>query len=255
MAELRLALFASGRVGAEVAAALADAGVAPVCLVVDGGPAAAAELLDRFEPQMLPELFDHEQVAGAEGPDRLRALDLDLGILAWWPFILRPEVLQTTRLGFLNLHPSLLPHGRGKDPNFWALVDGTPFGVTLHFVDEGVDTGPIAFQRELSISWEDTGATLYERARTAIVELFRENLPRILAGDIPAWPQDADRATFHRRRDLEPRSQIDLDATYTARELLNLLRARTFEPFPAVRFTEGGEAYEVRVSIRRLRDA
>src|SRR6266480_5194701 len=121
---------------------------------------------------------------------RIRALDAEIVILAWWPHILKGELLDLGQRLMLNLHPSLLPHGRGKDPNFWAIVEERPFGVTIHHVDAGIDAGEIAFQREIPHGWEDTGKTLYEKAIAALVDLFCANYPRIAACDVPRIAQE-----------------------------------------------------------------
>ena len=100
---------------------------------------------------------------------------LDLGLLAWWPNLVSNKIINLTKLGFINTHPSLLPFGRGKDPNYWAIVDQTPYGVSLHFVNELVDSGPVIFQKEIIFDWEDTGETLYLKAQKSLIELFKEN--------------------------------------------------------------------------------
>lgn len=182
----------------------------------------------------------------------LAAMEIDLAILAWWPYILRQPLIALPRLGCLNFHPSYLPYNRGKDPNFWSLKDQTPCGVTIHFVDAGVDTGDIAFQSRIETSWEDTGATLYAKANREIVELFDRCFPQIQQGDIPRNPQPEYGVRQHKRSQLEPASQIDLDATYRGRDLLNLLRARTFPPHPGAWFLDSGERYEINVSITRV---
>jgi methionyl-tRNA formyltransferase len=201
-------------------------------------------------------------VAGGRATDAallaaLRALAPDLIVLAWWPHVVQAELLAVPRLGTLNLHPSLLPHNRGKHYNFWNLVEDVPFGVSIHWVVPDVDAGDVAFQAPIEKSWEDTGGTLYGKAQEAIVRLFRESLPAIRAGRIPRRAQDLGAGSFHKARELEPASRIELDRSTTPRALLNLLRARTFPPHPAAWFSEGGRAYEVRVSIRRApeRDA
>ena len=126
------------------------------------------------------------------------------------------------RLGCLNFHPSYLPYNRGKHYNFWSLVEDTTFGVTLHFLDEGVDTGDIAFQSIIDKSWEDTGETLYNKAQQEIVRLFKTKFPEIKNGSIPRQPQEMSKGSFHRSEELDFASRIDLDRSYKARELLNL---------------------------------
>lgn len=254
MTQRRLALLPTGPVGLAVAETLGAAGVRLACLVLDAArPEERQALLSalRVEPEVV---LEHTDLTATDGLERFGSCQVDLGLLAWWPYLLRAPAIALARAGFLNFHPSLLPFGRGKDPNFWALREGTPYGVTIHFVDEGVDSGPIAFQRELPVTWEDDGGSLYRRALTEIVQLFREHLPTILSGEIPRQPQPAAAPTpTHRRAELEPASSIDLAARTTAADLLNLLRARTFDGHPAARFRDGPVEYEVRVQIRRVK--
>lgn len=175
----------------------------------------------------------------------------DLGVLAWWPKLVSRTTLTLSKDGFINTHPSLLPHNRGKHYNFWALVEGAPFGVTLHFVDEGIDSGDIVAQRPIAWDWEDTGQTLYEKASVAMVELFKVTYPEVREGKVCRVPQELDKGSLHYARELCPASEIDLERRYSARELLNLLRARTFAGHPACRFTDNGATYEVTVNIKR----
>jgi methionyl-tRNA formyltransferase len=178
-------------------------------------------------------------------------LSFDLGLLAWWPKIIRAPLLSLPRRGFVNTHPSLLPYGRGKHYNFWSIVDRVPFGVSLHTVDEGIDSGGIVAQAELSYDWEDTGGSLHRKATEAMLKLVQETYPVLRKLDFAAQPQDLSSGTFHQASELEAASLIDLDKTYIARDLLNLLRARTFAGYPACVFSDGDAAYEVRVDIKR----
>lgn len=87
----------------------------------------------------------------------------DLGILAWWPNIISPRLFALPKVGFVNTHPSYLPHNRGRNPNFWSIVEERPFGVSLHFVEQAVDAGRILAQRQIDYGWEDTGETIYKK--------------------------------------------------------------------------------------------
>lgn len=179
-------------------------------------------------------------------------LAFDLGVLVWWPKLLKGPLLRLPRQGFINTHPSLLPRSRGKHANFWTIVEEAPFGVSLHFVDEGVDSGDIVAQADIPYSWEDTGASLYAKGLETMERLFRDTYPRLRAGSIERRPQDLSRGSLHTAAEMEPASRIDLNKHYTARELLNLLRARTFPGHPACSFTgDDGEVFEVRVAIQR----
>ena len=178
--------------------------------------------------------------------------EFDLGLLAWWPRLIRQPLIDLPKHGFLNTHPSLLPHNRGKHYNFWAIVEQAPFGVSLHFVDPGIDSGDIIAQQEIPYGWEDTGETLYFKAQAAMVRLFTSVYPQIRGLHIDRRAQDPKLGSFHLGKEIDEKSEIVLDQSTTARELLNLLRARTFEGHPSCRFTEGGDQYEVQVKIRKV---
>jgi methionyl-tRNA formyltransferase len=245
--KLDLALFAADEPGAEMARFIAGRGDRVALLVLDH------QNFRGCNDRIVEAIGDHaDAIVTDDRLDRAQLAKADVALLAWWPHIVRRELLALPRVGFLNCHPSLLPHNRGKHYNFWALVEQAPFGVTIHWVTEDVDAGDIAFQAPITTSWEDTGETLYRRARTATVELFAASYDRIRRGDIPRIPQDLARGSFHKSAEIDGASRIDLDRDVRARDLLNLLRARTFVGHPASWFVEDGERYEVRVEIRKV---
>jgi methionyl-tRNA formyltransferase len=245
---MKFAVMADGGVGSAVARFL---------LTKHPADLAALVLRDRSAIEAQPQIAQLAANCGApvltwDERNALRPLGLDVLLLAWWPYLLKGTDLALAST-ILNMHPSLLPHCRGKDPNFWALAEDRPFGVTIHHVEDKVDAGPIAFQREIPTDWESTGGSLYTAAQEAMVDLFIENYPAISAGLIPRIRQDfALGGAPHKRADLEPASSIDLDELTTARKLLNKVRARTFPPHPACKFTDKGVAYEVTVNIRKV---
>jgi len=177
---------------------------------------------------------------------------IDIGILAWWPKILHEPIITFPRQGFINFHPSLLPYNRGKHYNFWALVEQSPFGVTLHFIDGGIDKGDIIAQHEIFYDWTDTGASLYHKAQQEILNLFYETYPKIRIGEVCRIRQDHSKGSFHLAKEIEFASQLEIDKTYLARDLLNLIRARTFPGHPACYFFEKGHKYEVRIEIKKI---
>lgn len=175
----------------------------------------------------------------------------DLGICAWWPELIKRPLLDMPRHGFINTHPSLLPYNRGKHYNFWAIVEEAPFGTSLHIVDEGVDSGGVIAQKPIPYDWEDSGESLYYKALEATVQLFQENYSTIRKLDIKPKKQNLKIGSYHKADELDAASRIELDRNYRARDLLNLLRARTFHGYPACWFEEGDEIFEVRVEIKR----
>jgi len=244
--KLDLALFAADQPGVEIARLIAARGDRIPLLVLD------RQNFRGCNDAIVEAIAGHAGAVMFHDQDiREELAKADVALLAWWPRIIAGDLLAIPRLGFLNCHPSLLPHNRGKHYNFWALIEEAPFGVSIHWVSERVDAGDVAFQAPVATTWEDTGETLFHKARAAMVELVRASYDRIRAGDIPRIPQDLARGSFHKASEIDAASRIDLDANVRARDLLNLLRARTFQGYPAAWFTDDGERYEVRVEIRK----
>ena len=184
--------------------------------------------------------------------DELSNSNPKIGILAWWPNILKGPILKVPAMGWLNFHPSYLPFNRGKHPNFWCLVDETPCGVTLHYVNEGIDSGGIVAQKKTELSWEDTGETVYLKARESMIELLQEKYDDIIAGRLPVIEQALEAGTFHRAKEIETACRIDLDATMQTRRLLNILRAKMFRPHAPAFFQDGDKTYSVEIVIKEV---
>jgi methionyl-tRNA formyltransferase len=223
---MKIAVFATGPVGLAVVRHFHEQHQELACVAVAENDPRADEIRELQVYRNL-RCCTNADLRTPETLEMLRKQDLDLVILAWWPHIIKDELMQLPRHGFLNFHPSLLPHNRGKHPNFWAIIEGCPYGVSLHFIDHNIDGGDIAFQHRLNIDWQDTGATLYARAQNAIIDLFKEHFDEIVAGRIPHAAQ-ADGGSFHPSREIDPICELDLARQMSVRELLNLLRARTF---------------------------
>lgn len=170
------------------------------------------------------------------------------GLSVLYGEILRQPVLGLFSAGIANLHPSLLPHGRGAHPNAWAIAQGAPAGTTLHLMDAGIDTGPILAQRPVEIRPTDDAAALYGRLLAASAELLAEAVPAWLAGRLVARPQPPSEAA-HRSRDLDRLLRVDPDATYTGRQVIDLLRARSFTGHPGAPYAVDGQRLRLRLLI------
>ncbi len=98
--------------------------------------------------------------------------------------ILHEKILRIPKIGVINAHPGLLPGYRGNDVIRWALYNGDPLGVTVHFVDAGVDTGPIVLQKEMTIDKNDTISTLEHKAEVLAADLLSGVLYRMIQGEV-----------------------------------------------------------------------
>ncbi len=137
------------------------------------------------------ELSERRELLSRAFVSTLATFESDLIVVACFPWRLPAPVLALPKIASINIHPSLLPDGRGPEPIFWAFrrdLDST--GVTLHVTDEGLDTGPIIAQRRVAIPSDATMPTL-ERS---IARIGADMLSEFLNAPSPscsvsAWPQ------------------------------------------------------------------
>jgi methionyl-tRNA formyltransferase len=176
----------------------------------------------------------------------------NLVVLAWWPKIIPRDYLSQMTTSIVNMHPSFLPNGRGKNPNFWAIVDESKFGVTLHQIDEKIDAGFIIDQIEINYDWTDTGETLYNKAIISLKILISKFLAEFADKQEVVFKSKIDDVEPVRfAKDIDPKRKLDLDESYKLREILNIVRASTFSDKPGASFVDAGEEYEVRIRIER----
>lgn len=119
----------------------------------------------------------HIQNSDPKLAEKVAQFKPDLVVLAGYNRILKKDFVESFRKRIINIHPSLLPAFRGKDAVGQALAAGAMWtGCTVHFVDEGVDTGEILYQNVVPVNPEDTHETLRKRIQKAEHEL----LPRVI---------------------------------------------------------------------------
>jgi methionyl-tRNA formyltransferase len=165
--------------------------------------------------------------------------------------IVPKDILDIPKEGCLNLHPAYLPYNRGANPNVWSIIEGTPAGVTLHYMDAGIDTGDIIARRKVETDFSDSGKDLYERLEDTQVELFQDAWSDIISDSISVTEQDEDAGTYHRTSEFEDLCKLDPDEEIRVKELLDRLRALTFPPYDNAEIEIGGETYYVEVDITR----
>lgn len=242
---MKLVLFADNKVGLEVFNYLFENFSEDLAAVVT---VENNQIYKEAKSKNIPvKIFDKNQA-----DQNFHENEFELGVLAWWPLIIKEPLLSLPKRGFINFHPSFLPFNRGKHYNFWALVEECPFGVSLHKVDKGIDTGDIISQKLISYDWEDNGETLYKKAQKEIVGLFQSTYPSLRENTLVPLAQDLSKGSFHLSSEIDIASKIEINDKYTARQLFNLIRARTFVGHPSCWFEEAdGEKYEVKIQIKR----
>ena len=248
---LRIAFAANRNIGLQALRLLLEYGIEPAVLVLP-----KSKTLDPAVNEMRRTLPHVPVLHGkvfreAEGIAQLQALDLDYFLSVHSPYIIPQSVLDIPRVGALNLHPAFLPFNRGWHTPSWAILEQTPYGATLHWVDEGTDTGDIALQQRVEALASDTADTLYARVLAAEIELLREAIPMLESRALPRIPQEG-QGTAHVKSDLMRRRRLDLDQHMKVRDVLRQIRALTTNrDDEAAYFEVDGERYLVQLSIRR----
>ena len=144
--------------------------------------------------------------------------------------IIPSEILDIPSIGAVNLHGSLLPEYRGRFCPIWAIVnDEQVTGMTLHFMDSGIDTGDIITQTAIDIRDVDTGYSLYMRLCAAGLKLLQDTLPMLLHGQVPCHPQPYVGRYYPAMSDSDRLIRWD----EPTRAVYNLIRACFFPPYPS----------------------
>ena len=154
--------------------------------------------------------------------------------------IIPPAVLRIPKLGTLNIHPALLPKYRGRYSTVHAIFNGErSTGVTIHWMDEGIDSGPIIMQKKIKIEKYDTARSLYDKFTKVGEQLFVLFLKKWTSGERTASHAQDDAVATYYPQMLPNNGQINWN--WDGKKILKFIRSMTFEPFSPVTFKIGGK--------------
>jgi len=143
------------------------------------------------------DVFQPEKIRSPEAQQWIEAKAPDAVVLIAYGQILPARLLSIPRLGWINLHASLLPRYRGAAPIAWAIANGeTRTGITTMQIDAGMDTGPILLQRGMDIGAEETAPEVAARMAEAGAPLVVESLEGLERGTLRGEPQDSSQASY-----------------------------------------------------------
>ena len=177
-----------------------------------------------------------EKVRAPESRELLLHLAPDCIVIIAYGQIIPAALLPIPRLGWINLHASLLPKYRGAAPINWAIAQGeTKTGLTTMRIDAGMDTGDMLLQTEMDIGPAETTPQLAARMSEAGAPLMVETLQGIAAGKLAPQPQQHDDATY---APMLKKEDGRIDWARPAKEIYNRMRA--FTPWPGAYTTLRG---------------
>ncbi|MCP1132847.1 methionyl-tRNA formyltransferase [Paenibacillus polysaccharolyticus] len=167
-------------------------------------------------------VFQPVKLRDPEAVARLAEWKPDLIVTAAFGQILPKAVLDMPVRGCVNVHGSLLPKYRGGAPIQRSIINGESVtGVTLMYMAEGLDTGDMISRVEVPITDEDTSGTMFVKLSEAGSKLLQAEMPRLIAGETTAVPQNDEEASYARNL---TREDEKMDWNRTSRELFNQIR-------------------------------
>jgi UDP-4-amino-4-deoxy-L-arabinose formyltransferase/UDP-glucuronic acid dehydrogenase (UDP-4-keto-hexauronic acid decarboxylating) len=193
-----------------------------------GGGATVGGVAEQLGVPVVPS----ERVRDPETADWMRDEEVDLLLNVHSLYLIVGEVVAAPRIGSFNLHPGPLPEYAGLNTPSWAIYNGEPrHGVTVHWMEPGVDTGAVAYEARFDLTESDTGLSVSARCVREGVPLI-ERLLETAAEDpaaIPAEPQDLSRRRYYKRAEVPDDGRIVW--LRPAKRIVDLVRAADYFPF------------------------
>ena len=230
---IRIALVGTVQSTERALQTLARSGAAPL-LLVTLPPQKSGRHSDYIDLQPLADelgvdVVHSDDVNEAELLERLKGLDLDVAMVIGWSRLCGPEFISIPRLGTIGYHPTLLPALRGRAALGWTiLLNPAETGGTLFWIDEGVDSGPIAAQARFPLSGTETLGQLIDLQIDALDKMLVSLIEQLSRGERPAREQDQSQATYLALRRPE---DGEIDWSQPAAHIERLVRAVS-RPYP-----------------------
>jgi methionyl-tRNA formyltransferase len=186
-------------------------------------------------------VFQPEKIRSESAQNFIEKIAPDAIAIVAYGQIIPARLLEIPRLGWINVHASLLPKYRGAAPIQWAIINGEKVtGVTTMKIDAGLDTGPTLERVEIEIGPDETAPELSERLAEAGGPLLVSTLRKLERGEIEPRTQDSSQATLAR-----PLKKEDglIDWKLSDRQIYNLMRG--VEPWPGAHTTFRGKTCQV----------
>ena len=239
---MRIALIGQAGFGADVLKGLLAKGRQVVGVFCPPDRGSKVDPLKEAAQEVGVPVFQPPRMKDPEAYDQMVSLNPDLAVLAFVTDIVPGKVLDVPKIGSICYHPSILPKYRGASAINWAVINGeTKSGLTIFWVDAGIDTGDILLQKEVDIDPEETtGKVYFNKLYPMGVEAVIEAVDLIAAGKAPRIAQDHSKANYDPPCD---EKVAGLDWGKPGREVFNFIRG--CDPQPGATTTFKGETVKL----------
>lgn len=171
----------------------------------------------------------------------------------WGGVVFKPDVLSRARRS-LNIHPSYLPFGRGRDSVVWTIRNNEPAGLSFHAITEKIDEGPIWYQEQVDYTLPCRGGNLYDRIIERCSEAFKEQWPNLRETTSDPVPQEAAEYATKRRKDLLADRNISIDDDLSIRDFVLRLMAHDFGSNYTARLNIDGKMFDATLNLQPSSD-
>ena len=173
-------------------------------------------------------VYQPDSVRTEESLTLMKELNPDCVVVVAYGKIIPSEMLKLPKLGFVNVHGSLLPKYRGAAPIQWSIIDGeTKTGVTTMQMDDGIDTGDMLEVSETEIGENETAGELFDRLAEMGGKLIVSSLSKLEKGELTPIPQDHEKSNYAK---IISKEMALIDFNMSAENVFNLIRG--FNPWP-----------------------
>lgn len=148
-----------------------------------------------------------------------------LGISVLFGHIIPKKIIEKFEVGIINLHPSLLPENRGASPIMWSILQGKPQGVTIHLIDEGLDTGPVLIQSKIKTSIDMNAGKIYNLCIQELFRLFVSNWELILNSKLLPIKQNQNDGSTHTVKSLDKLSIVEAHENSRIEDIIRRIQA------------------------------
>jgi len=240
----RVVCFANREIGARIASDLIGCGEIQVVSIVTNDPPHNDLPLQR-DLEEVP-VIPWSRFVQATTTD---SIDCLAGVSILFRHRLPPSMLASFSRGVANLHPSLLPFGRGSQPATWAIWQGEPYGASAHLMSEEFDAGPLLGQIRIEVQPWDTSYSLYQRGVGALWDLYISRVrPWIMGDETDLVPQSGG-GSMHTMQEFNELQLYARDSVLSMEDHVRLMRALSRGPGGGIKVSQDGLEVDLQTNV------
>lgn len=174
-------------------------------------------------------LYEEKNINDQIFLNKIKSLNLDLIVCVNFDQILKKDIINLPAIGCINTHASLLPKYRGRAPLNWAMINGEKYsGVTVHFIDEGIDTGDIILQEKIKINEDDYISDLLNKVKNIYPKIVLNAIRALESSNLNFIKPDLSKGFYVNKR---TKDDGKIDFSKPSKDILNFIKAIS-KPYP-----------------------